>query len=499
MSTSQETPLVSAPIPNSAPRMEPSLSDTVSRPKIGDSSSKFAYTWQNVITKLQGPTEFTSAPSTPPVQARHVSVQSHIVPQQDPSPTIYSTPALDPMPTGPSAAQRNLVPPNDARTGVTTVTSIVLPEVILGPETVQPQDLFREPLEIPGCKKKTYVYRHADALISDAHKERYHEIIDLFREKLLAVKALSKSGPANTLYKMKMCGQNPENVKPSILVCHSWIDKNISRRIWKNVTEKSLRKQYECTAPVFGIHMFFSLKFWMLGSSMKSLSIHLDNGLIVGAPLVSNNISYQVSTTACGISFTDDNKIFALTSAHAFENNYSKENDEFVSSHNDSTTESGSQESDETSDQCFSSTDDEYDWDELEVAIDLERQEAGLSDHKERVVLKDSEKEGLTGHSEIKSGRVWGRRNNPEWENLDWALVEIPSLDQRNLLGRPAEEDDFIEPSSPSKGVGAVIVATASGLLEGTLSSIPSYLASSGNSPTWTKIWTLTLAEQGMD
>ncbi|KAF2676773.1 hypothetical protein K458DRAFT_447354 [Lentithecium fluviatile CBS 122367] len=222
----------------------------------------------------------------------------------------------------------------------------------------------------------------------------------------------------------------------------------------------------------------------------------MDNGLFTGAPLVANDTSYQVSTITCGISFAGANTIFALTSAHAFEDNGSRENDKLALSHDDSTTGSGSQESDEASDLSFSSTDNEYDWDKLEVEIARERQETGLSDLNEPSHWKHDGKEGHTGHSEIKPGRVWGRRNNPEWENLDWALVEIPSLDQRSLLSWPSDEGSLIEPSCPSKAVGTVFVATASGLLEGTLSSIPSYLASSRNSTAWTKIWTLTLADQ---
>lgn len=394
----------------------------------------------------------------------------------------------------------DLVPPDDTRTGESAATDTAPLEAATRPETDPLQDLFRAPLEIPGCKKKKYVYRHADACISDAHKERYPQIIDLFRQKLLTVKALSKSGPAHTLYKMKLCGSDRENTQPSILIFHPWIDQDVSRHIWKNLRAKSLREQYELIPPVFGIHIFFSHNFWMLGNSMKSLSIHMDDGLFVGARLVSNDTLYQVSTITCGISFAGNNTIFALTSAHAFEDNESKIDDKLASSHNDSTMELGSLESDDMSEHSFSSTDDEYDWDALERAAAKERQGGSLSDPNEPAPFRHEEKEGNTGHSKIEPSRVWGRPNDLKCGNLDWALVEISSLDQRTLFAKPSDEGSFIKSSCPSKAVGmVVVVATASGLLKGTLSGIQSYLASSRNSTAWTKIWTLTLADDRMN
>jgi hypothetical protein len=372
-------------------------------------------------------------------------------------------------------------------------------------ETDQLQDVFRDPLEIPGSIKKIYIYRHADAYISDAHKERYHDIIDLFRQELIADKALSKSRPANTEFKMKMCGPDPENAQPSIVICHRLADIKGGRKIMKALAKKTLREQYEYhrddTRPVFRIYAFFSQDFYMLGSSMESFSMCMDDGLFIGAQLVSSDTSYRISTITCGVTFAGDDTIFALTSAHAFENNGDEKSDKPASSYDDSTSDSYSSESDDTSDHSFSGTDDEYDWDELEAAAARESEEIGLSDPNKPAPSRHDRVEEHASRSEIKPGRVWGRPNDPKWAlqpNLDWALVEMPMLSQRSLLGRPSDEGSFIAPSGPSEAVGTVVVATHSGLFKGTLSSIPSYLAISRNSAALTEIWTLTLADQSM-
>lgn len=370
-----------------------------------------------------------------------------------------------------------------------TTTSIASPEATASMETDPLQDVYRAPLEIPGRKKKIYVFRHADARIGETYRKRFDQIIDLFKQKLLTVKALSKSKPTDTLYKLKMCGPNPKDARPSILIYHGWIDKDVGKHLWKNLTEKTLREQYEGTDPVFKIYLFFSNAFMMLGNPSKALSIYADNNAIVGAPLVSEDTLYQVSTITCGVSFSSNNAIFALTSAHAFEHGSNNMDVELDFSHNDSTTELGSLGTDDTSEYSLASTDDEYDWDELEAAAERERQEAGLDHPNEPRVREYDGKREHTGVSEIKPKCVWGRANDAKQENLDWALVELPSLDQQNL---------FMEPSCPSQAIGPVGVATTSGFFQGTLSSIPSYLANSRNSTSWAKIWTFTLDNDSM-
>jgi hypothetical protein len=405
---------------------------------------------------------------------------------QSPSPAEDDL-SVRPNPSDNPRARSSRVAPHEA------AAPAVAPAAGLGPS----QDDFRDPLEIPGYKKKTYVYRHADSRISDAHKLRFPDIIELFRLQLLSVKGLSKSGPASTEYKLKLCGQTPQDARPSILICHPLLDIKVGRLIFKQLTTKSLREQYECHGNDmrggFQVYLFFLREFLMLGTSMKPLKICMDQDTLVGAQLVSDDHSYQVSTITCGVSFTGDNTIFALTSAHAFEDNGGEHNDSSAWNYDDSTSESGSLDSDGTCSKRFSDVDDDYNWDELEAAAANERQKNALNGSDNAVSSRYSVERHVNCH-EIKHSQVWGRPNNLDWAtepNLDWALVEMPNL------GVPFE-GSFVTPSSLSERAAAIVVATSSGLRRGTLSSIPSYLASSRNSAALTEIWTLTLTDQGM-
>jgi hypothetical protein len=479
------------PVSNCSPSL------VVSTPK--DSMSELV-NGQHVVG--QQPRELNASiprPSMALVQTRHKCINSQVTPQGL-SPVIEGRPVHNPTRTDFPAAGGDIVPPNNARTE-TSIPTRAAPAAEIG----QLQDVFRDPLEIPGSKRKIYIYKHADACFSDAHKKRYPDIIDLFRQKLIADKALSKSRPAYTEFKLKMCGPDPENAQPSIVICHPLIEIKGGRQMMKTLGKKTLREQYEYrrddTRPVFVIHAFFSGKFWMLGGTMKSFSMYMDDSLFIGAQLVSNDTSYHISTITCGVTFAGDNTIFALTSAHAFENNGGEKSYKLALSHDDTTSDSDSLESDDTSDHSSSGTDDEYDWDELEAAAVREREETSLSDPNKPIPLRHDIIEGHASRSEIKPIRVWGRPNDPKWSlqpNLDWALVEMPMLSQRSLLGRLSDEGIFIAPSRPSEAVGTVVVATTSGLFKGTLSSIPSYLAISRNSAALTEIWTLTLADHGM-
>lgn len=231
----------------------------------------------------------------------------------------------------------------------------------------------------------------------------------------------------------------------------------------------------------------------MLGNPIKSLSI-CTNRDSKGAQIVLNDKSYPISTITCGVFFPGDSTIFALTSAHAFEDNGDEKTDEAAWSHDESMSDSGSLESDDISNHGSSGMDDDYDWDELEAVAAEERQKTfpGASANVGPLEIRD---ERHVSCSEIKPSKVLGRPNHPKWArqpNLDWALVEMPGL------GVPVE-NDFVEPSDLSEPVATVVVATPSGLHQGTLSAIPSYIYSSRKSTVLTKIWTVVLADRGMD
>jgi hypothetical protein len=137
--------------------------------------------------------------------------------------------------------------------------------------------------------------------------------------------------------------------------------------------------------------------------------------------------------------------------------------------------------------------DEDYDWDELEGAAVEERRRTFPSDSGNASPLGIRDEKHVRC-SDIKPGKVLGRPKDPQWAhqpNLDWVLVEMLGLDV-------PIENSFIEPSGLSKSVATVVVATPSGLRQGTLSAIPSYIDSPRNSTVLTKIWTVDLAEHGI-
>jgi hypothetical protein len=426
-------------------------------------------------------------PNTPVVNVRYNPKSSHAMPQ-DLLPAAEGVPVRSTSPTGAPVLS------DDTPAGTSRVAS---PEAAVATaETDGLQADFRNPLLVPGHKGGVYVYKHADSHISDVHRERFPDLVEIFRLRLLETKDLAKSSPASVEYKLKLCGRNPQEACPSILICHPFQSKKIGRSIYKNLTSKALRVHYEgrgdTTIPGFQIYLFFSKECLMLGDPIRPLSIYMNEGSFVGAPLFSNDHSHQVSTVTCGITFAGDNTIFALTSAHAFEDDELKQNDKPAWSYDDSTFELGSLESDDTSSHRSSDMDDEYDWDELEQAAAQERQEIGSNDSNKAASPETSVESYVRGR-EIQSRQVWGRPNNSERStepNLDWALVEMPSLGE-------AVEGSLVLSSGPSEETTSVVVVTHSGPCKGTLSSLPSYFASSRNFTALTKIWTLTINDEG--
>jgi hypothetical protein len=398
------------------------------------------------------------------------------------------------MPNATSAdlpsAGGDLVLPEGARTKRSTLVGLASPEATAPAAETD----FRDPLRIPGHTRGIYVYRHADAHISTAHIKRFGEIVDILKENLLNDRHLVMSRPAATMYKLKMCGVNEQEARPSILICHPFLE--IGRRILKNLSAGNVKEQYKCcrddTRPGFEIYLYLSAEFQVLGNPMKVLSICTYRDSKV-AQIVSNDKSYPISTITCGIFFPGDSTIFALTSAHAFEDNDDVKIGGPTWSHDDSMSDSGSLESDDISNHGSSGMDDDYDWDELEAAAAEERQKEFPRDSDSSGTLGISDERHISC-SEIKPGKVLGRPNDPKWArqpNLDWVLVEMPGF------GVPTESS-FVEPSGLSESV-ATVVATPSGLRQGTLSAIPSYIDSSSNSNVLTEIWTVNLAEHGMD
>ena len=453
---------------------------TIFSTKFNHLKSTFS-TKENVADhEIQTSASSASMSSALPVRTPHISSGTHT------APFGYNFPAtngalvsISTSTNTPDTSTGLVTPPSGQSRRSTTESANALPG------TNDLHYIFRDPLEIPGTKKKIYVYRYADDRISKAHRDRFPNVVDLFRQKLLTVEALSKSGPASTLYKLKLCGSDKENAIPSILICHPWINRDVGRRIWKSVRDKSLRVQYELTPPFFGVYIFFSQSFWLLGNSSKSFSLHMNNGVagyngLVGARLISDNTSQQISTITCGIYFSREKEFFGLTTAHGFDEDTNNANANY-NVHDESIERPNSVRSEDMEEEEFSSSDDEYDWNELESAA--------VEFHSTTWESSSDIPMATTLVSSINPQRVWGRSKNREIADLDWALIELATSAH--------EISETISTSCPSKAADDVVLVTSSASLTGSLSQIPSY-TTTNNSTILHKIWTLNLYNTGI-
>ncbi|KAL6163947.1 hypothetical protein ACJQWK_09625 [Exserohilum turcicum] len=223
----------------------------------------------------------------------------------------------------------------------------------------------------------------------------------------------------------------------------------------------------------------------MLGNSFKYLSIYMEDYDLKCAQLVSDNEPYQISTLTCGVSFVANDNVFALTSAHAFEDNDNEKSDKCALNHVDSTSDDGGLESDDTS------ALEDYDWGELEVAKEMKQH---IPSDLYNPAHSKPEFERHAGYSIFTPSQVLGRSNDPKWAsepNLDWALVEMP------FSRIDVEFNSHVPLKLPEKPT-PVHVATPSRDLMGTISSIPSYISGSRDFTTLTQIWTVTLDGHSM-
>ncbi|XP_014554176.1 hypothetical protein COCVIDRAFT_28684 [Bipolaris victoriae FI3] len=270
-----------------------------------------------------------------------------------------------------------------ARTMTSTSTgSLPPPAATPAPGKYRPAHDFRDPLEIPFHGKKILVYRHADAHISQEHHRRFPDILELFRQQTQRDKNLSASSQANTEYKVKMCGVNPEDSHASILILHPLEYFEQGKCILKSLSARTLENQYnnKKMGPIFKLYLFLSEGSQMLGNFMNSLSIHIDKENLLGAQLVSNDERYQTSTITCSVQFDGNDTVFALTTAHAFEDNEAEESDKPAWNPDDTIPNYSGSESDDICDrgpsntvyECDTCDDgplytlDDYDWERIE-------------------------------------------------------------------------------------------------------------------------------------
>jgi hypothetical protein len=134
-------------------------------------------------------------------------------------------------------------------------------------------DLFRDPIQIPGCSPAVWVYPHGNPRISPCFHDRYREVINIFRVNAEDDPRLRDSVHYID-YSLRMCGTSPKDSQPSILVFCRQKEFKVLKSI---LTSKQLRYQYRPRQPSVSFlrspwtsntplategKLFFALYFW---------------------------------------------------------------------------------------------------------------------------------------------------------------------------------------------------------------------------------------------
>ncbi|KAL7781137.1 hypothetical protein V8C43DRAFT_311360 [Trichoderma afarasin] len=372
------------------------------------------------------------------------------------------------------------------------------------PNFQQLEYLYRHREKIPRVRangSRVYVFPCADECISVDHHTRFPVVKDIFKQNIQEYYPMALKHPAKTEYRLKMCGTSMESAKPSILIHHPQADKKTGLKILELLNRPQVREQYNSSnmTVCFEVYWFSGPAFRYFGRPMDGLSIRMQDSYIPGA-LLSDNAGDRISTISCGIKFSDvDDAIFVLTTAHAFE-----EEDE--SSESDIEHEgtvlgiSLALDGDEDGDgHIYRFGDIEYDMAELTDYDSMDEEDQAREQQKNSLRHVQGQSDHFLQTSDTKvvinPNRVWGRSQEPEWDNysnLDWALIEIDKSEQWE-----ANEVELAMHDIPGLGYQKrdVKVVTSQGSLYGTISNIPSFIANSNNLYSLCKVWTVSLAD----
>lgn len=209
------------------------------------------------------------------------------------------------------------------------------------------EDPFDNPIQIPGVAPSTLVYPHSAPIISEAFRERYCEIINLFRQNTEEHPRL-RDHVRQIDYTLKMCGPSADKSHPSILV---FCRPSEFSSLQSLLNSKHLKLQYcvrqstpkyfwqswrgkgTSTVPEVSHKPLFRLYFWrqarprtllkfeettvFLDASIPSLSITRprSNLTLCGAGISTSKGRRRISTLGCVIRVGSE--LYGLTAAHA--------------------------------------------------------------------------------------------------------------------------------------------------------------------------------------
>lgn len=354
---------------------------------------------------------------------------------------------------------------------------------------------FREPRGIPGVNG-IYVYPHAQQYISSEHQIRFEVLVEIFRQNLHEHNKLSLKHPYKAEFKLRMCGKTMEDAKPSILVHHPHV--KVGALILRILDDSPVKEQYDDSSPMrpcYGLYLVLGPAWKYFGCSTKDLHVRMTNSRIAGALLVSGEDG--ISTITCGIRFPGiDGTIFALTTAHAFEEDdeYEAEATEYDEEALDALLVPSEVEGQDR--KVYRLAGVEYDMVELMKCENMSEQyqisQTSIHDANPSGHVQGYVDEATTT---ISPNRVWGRPKAPKWDNhsnLDWALVEIEQSPQWETGRVDLAMSIFNSLDGKNRDVRII---TSRGTLYGEISTIPTFIANSNTSSSLCKVWTVTIPD----
>ncbi|KAF5962446.1 ankyrin repeat domain-containing protein [Fusarium bulbicola] len=229
--------------------------------------------------------------------------------------------------------------PPDSNSNCNTSTTAVPPS----------KDPFNSPAQIPGVSPPTFVYPHSASIISDAFRERYREIVNLFRQNAEEHPRL-RDHVQQIDYTLKMCGPSVEKSHPSILVfCHQsefsslhsllnskhlkrqyGLRESSPRYFWKSWRNSPMMVPEESHKPLFKLYFWRQARLrtllWcsktrvFIGSNVMPTLVEshslLHSGLTLCGSIISVNQD-RTKTSTLGCIIQVGSEFYGLTAAHA--------------------------------------------------------------------------------------------------------------------------------------------------------------------------------------
>lgn len=333
-------------------------------------------------------------------------------------------------------------------------------------------------MKIPHLRKPVYVFPDASSSITQAHKDRFPALKDIFQRNIESSPKLC-GYTTYISYELRMCGSCVADTMPSILVC---CPSDGLKKIKSLLTQPHIRSQFdpESSSPIF---VRFGLFFW--AQPIEMLALH---GLAVFIPeepgsgdsmadAVVGNLPWGLqiieadhgerrsATMGCVIQVGDER--FGLTTAHAFHNLPATAPRIQVEDARDSDID-----------------DEDYDMSmEEENHLSLELRPMSPSDRRGRTIQLGKCQVHTTPTLD---GTAWMK----EHANLDWALFEMESHDDQMPT---FSSDNKVLPTAkalPQERTDVLIITSSLLGVPATLYNIPSYIGGTSASPV-AEVWTV--------